>query len=673
MGKSKKIKKVFTEVLLIVPMFILLLTGVTSADQWAIEYEGIHYARDTGSSIQQTTDGGYIVAGNTQSFGAGVDDFWILKLNSDGTIAWQKTYGGTNTDWARSIQQTSDGGYIVAGETWSFGAGEWDYWVLKLNSDGTVAWQKTYGGSSSDYANSIQQTSDEGYIVAGETWSFGAGEYDYWVLKLNSDGTVAWQKTYGGSSSDYANSIQQTSDGGYIVAGWTWSFGAANFWVLKLNSDGTVAWQKTYGGSSSDEAYSIQQTSDEGYIVAGRTYSSGADDWDFWVLKLNSDGTVAWQKTYGGDEARSIQQTSDGGYILAGTTYSSISYEDILVLKLNTDGAVAWQKTYDTGGNDYLRFIRETTDGNFVLVGWNECPYYSDSADLIIIKIDANGEIPGCNIVGSFEANVTDTLAIIADTNVIPQESSVVPSDTDVLPQDTSAVTNVICGVPPNISVSPMSHNFGSVYVGSTSIPQTFTISNTGGANLVISSIGMTGGDAGMFSVAKDTCTSLTPTIAPGGSCTIKATFSSTGTGARSTTMRISSNDPDENPFDISLSGTGAPVVECSFSNYNTSVPRGGTLGFTMTIKNNTSESQTFLAATKVTKPDENPYPPSGYLLGPVSVTLDGNASKSPYRSHNIPDGAPLGTYTYHGYVGNYGVGIYDECTFEFEVVEQQP
>ncbi|MDI6733382.1 MAG: hypothetical protein QME16_05630, partial [Planctomycetota bacterium] len=164
-----------------------------------------------------------------------------LKLTSTGSIDWQKTYGGTGSDSAQSIQQTSDGGYIVAGVTQSFGTGSADFWVLKLTSTGSIDWQKTYGGTGYDRANSIQQTADGGYVVAGNTTSFGAGSNDFWVLKLNNDGTVAWQKTYGGTGGETANSIRQTADGGYIVAGNTPSFGAgsADFWVLKLNPDGT--------------------------------------------------------------------------------------------------------------------------------------------------------------------------------------------------------------------------------------------------------------------------------------------------------------------------------------------------------------------------------------------------------------------------------------------------
>ena len=361
------------------------------ASQWAKTYGGSGY--DEGSAIQQTGDGGYIVAGYTQSFGAGRYDGWVLKLNADGSVAWQKTYGGSSDDYAYAIQQTGDGGYIVGGFTQSFGAGNYDAWVLKLNADGSVAWQKTYGGSGNDYANAIQQTGDGGYIVAGYTQSFGAGNYDAWVLKLNADGSVAWQKTYGGSGDGCAFAIQQTGDGGYIVGGFTVNFVA---WVLKLNADGSVAWQKTYGGSGNDRTYAIQQTADGGYIMAGNTQSFGAGSYDAWALKLNADGSVAWQKTYGGsglDYAYAIQQTADGGYIVAGMTLS-----------------------FGAGENDV----------------W-------------VLKLDANGAIPGCSAMGISNATVNNANAIITNTNVTGMDTNVSPQTSTASVANTNATVTEIC------------------------------------------------------------------------------------------------------------------------------------------------------------------------------------------------------------------------------------
>jgi len=345
-------------------------------------------SNDQAYSIQQTTDGGYIVAGYTWSFGAGYDDVYILKVNSDGSLAWQKTFGGSSYDAAYSIQQTTDGGYIVAG----YMSGDVD--VLKLNPDGSLAWQKTFGGSSYDAAYSIQQTNDGGYIVAGGTESFGAGGRDVYILKLNSDGSLAWQKTFDESYVDVANSIQQTTDGGYIVAVGTESFGAGGYaYILKLNSDGSLAWQKTFEGGS---AYSIQQTTDGGYIVAGYTNSFGAIYRDAYIVKLNSDGSLAWQKTFGGsnwDEAYSIQQTTDGGYIVAGYTasFGAGSY-DAYVLKLSSDGSLAWQKTF--GGNDHEKAysIQQTTDSGYIVAGYT-WSFGAGYDDVYILKLDSNGEL----------------------------------------------------------------------------------------------------------------------------------------------------------------------------------------------------------------------------------------------------------------------------------------
>ncbi len=193
-------------------------------------------------SVQQTTDGGYIVAGYTRSFGAGSFDILLFKLDGSGNIQWAKTFGGSDYDWAYSVQQTTDGGYIVAGYTRSFGAGYSDFLLLKLDGSGNIQWAKTFGGSYYDEAYSVQQTTDGGYIVAGETHSFGAGSFDILLLKLDGSGNVQWAKTFGGDTIDLAYSVQQTTDGGYIVAGGTYSFGAGGYdlFILKTDANGNI-------------------------------------------------------------------------------------------------------------------------------------------------------------------------------------------------------------------------------------------------------------------------------------------------------------------------------------------------------------------------------------------------------------------------------------------------
>jgi uncharacterized delta-60 repeat protein len=366
---------------------------------WAKTYGG--EKGDAAYSIQQTSDGGYIVAGYTNSFGAGKNDFWVLKLNARGDVVWQKAYGGADDDYAYSIQQTSDGGYIVAGSTWSFGAGENDLWVLKLDPTGKVVWQKTWGGRFRDSAISVQQTFDGGYIMAGNTSSFAADWYDLQVLKLDATGDVVWQKTYGGAHWDEADSIQETADGGYIVAGFTYSFGAgeSDVWVLKLDARGNVVWQKTYGGRREDSASSIRQTSDGGYIVGGSTRTFDPAFGDVGLLKLDARGNVVWQRTYGGrglDEATSIQQTSDGGYIVAGSTWSfGAGNYDVWVLKLDARGNVVWQRTYGGRGLDEATSIRQTSDGGYIVAGstWS---FGAGNYDVWVLKLDANGNVANC-------------------------------------------------------------------------------------------------------------------------------------------------------------------------------------------------------------------------------------------------------------------------------------
>jgi uncharacterized delta-60 repeat protein len=311
---------------------------------WSKAYGGISW--DEATSIRQTPDGGYIVGGLTFSFGHGESDFWLLKTNSTGDMQWNRTFGGADFEKAFSVQVTSDGGYIVAGYTYSFGAGYGDVWLVKTNSTGSQQWNRTYGGTNTDWGCSVQQTSDSGYIVAGLTYSFGHGNSDIWLLKTDSAGHQQWSRTFGGTSLDEAYSVQQTSDGGYILAGTTYSFGAGlgDLWIVKTDSTGNLQWSRTYGRASYDWGDSVEETSDGGYIMAGFTSSFGAGDEDFLLVKTNSTGSQEWNKTYGGtktDRAYSVQETSDGGYVVAGWTGSLVNAtEDFWLVKTDSSGGV---------------------------------------------------------------------------------------------------------------------------------------------------------------------------------------------------------------------------------------------------------------------------------------------------------------------------------------------
>jgi len=362
---------------------------------WFKHYGGTEI--DQGYSIQQTSDGGYIVAGYTTSYTYGGYDFAIYKLNSSGNKVWFKHYGGIIDDYGFSVKQTSDGGYIVAGSTNSYTYGGDDIAIYKLDSNGNKVWFKHYGGAYLDHAYSIQLTSDGGYIVAGYTNSYTYGGFDFAIYKLNSSGNKVWFKHYGGTSDDNGNSIQQTSDGGYIIAGDTYSYAYGNndIAIYKLDSNGNKVWFKHYGGTNFDYAHSIQQTSDGEYIVAGLTMSYTNGSFDFAVYKLDSNGNKVWFKHYGGtgyDGADSIQQTSDGGYIVAGSSDSfTHGFKDFAIYKLNSSGNKIWFKHYGGAQGDFGHSIQKTSDGEYVVAGRSKSYTYGDY-DFAIYKLDSNGD-----------------------------------------------------------------------------------------------------------------------------------------------------------------------------------------------------------------------------------------------------------------------------------------
>jgi len=250
-------------------------------------------ASEEGKSLIQTSDGGYAIAGTTKSFGVGSGDVYIVKLDANGNLQWTKTIGGKNWEEGHSLIQTSDGGYAIAGTTTSFGAGGTDVYVVKLDANGNLQWTKTIGGKNWEEGLALIQTSDGGYAIAGATPSFGAGEKDVYVVKLDANGNLQWTKTIGGKNDDYGFSLIQTSDGGYAIAGYTKSFGAGgeDVYVVKLDAKGNLQWTKTIGAKNKyPSKLPLIQTSDGGYAIAGYTSSFGAGETDVYVIKLDKNG-----------------------------------------------------------------------------------------------------------------------------------------------------------------------------------------------------------------------------------------------------------------------------------------------------------------------------------------------------------------------------------------------
>lgn len=365
---------------------------------------------DEARTVQQTTDGGYIVGGYSYSNDDDISnhhgftayaDYWIAKLDFTGNLVWQKSFGGSDNEYANIIQQTTDGGYVVAGKTHSnfdgdvsYNHGGYDYWIVKLDSAGNISWEKSYGGSVDDEARCVQQTIDGGYIVAGWVASNNGnvagnhGNRDCWIIKLDTDGNLVWQKCLGGTSWDEANSIEQIV-GGYIITGYSDSndgdvsghhgnSATADFWVAKLDTGGTVIWQKSLGGTDNEMAYSVEQTTDGGFIAAGYTNSNDGDvtdfhgDRDYWIVRLDSIGNLTWEKTLGGwvpDYAYSVKQTSDNDFVVAG--YSSIINIDIdyWVVKLDSAGNIVWQNNFGGQNGDLAYAMSLTDDGGYILAG----------------------------------------------------------------------------------------------------------------------------------------------------------------------------------------------------------------------------------------------------------------------------------------------------------------
>lgn len=463
---------------------LMLVSAISHAQAPGIQWQNTISggSSDYLKSVKQTTDGGYILGGYSNSGISGdkteptlgYHDYWVVKLDAAGSIQWQNTIGGSGFDYLESVQETTDGGFILAGYSNSGISGDKtelcqggdDYWVIKLDASGSIQWQNNIGGSNYDYLYSIQQTTDGGYVLGGSSNSGISGDktestrgnFDIWVVKLNAAGNVLWQNDIGGSNEDYLFSIQQTTDDGYILGGHSISGisgdkteacqGLEDYWVLKLDAAGNIQWQNTIGGNNSDLLNSIQQTTDGGYVLGGYSSSSISGDKteplqgsaDLWVVKLDATGNIQWQNDIGGsstDRLISIQQTTDGGYILGGFSNSGISGDkteacqgnyDYWVVKLDATGSIHWQSDIGGSDEDRLYSIHQTADGGYIMGGYSVSPISGDKTepplgyhDYWVVKLEGacaptselcNGLDDNCN--GVADDGVIETISISA-------------------------------------------------------------------------------------------------------------------------------------------------------------------------------------------------------------------------------------------------------------------
>jgi hypothetical protein len=370
--------------------------GLTSyASGWSKVYGGT--GTDLGNgNLLQTSDGGYIFSGYTASYGAGGLDAAIVKTDSVGTLEWNITYGGPLDESFGDMIRSKDGAYVLCGYTMSFGAGRHDFWLVKVNSTGSVLWSQTYGGLGSEQGFSLFQTTDGGYALAGNTNSSGAGNLDYWLVKTDTTGVMQWNKTYGGTGNDVAMVVVQSSDGGYAVAGRSAAAGSSfnDFLLIKTDPAGNMLWNKTYGGTLNDQPNSMVPTPDGGYALYGATTSFGAGGNDGWLVKVDSNGNMQWNKTFGGSGAESalyVIQTGDGGYAITGSTpEKAVGGVDIYIIKTDSSGNQLWNKTYGGAGNEDAFSLIQTNDGGYAIVGNTRSFGYGNinNFDWYLMKVD---------------------------------------------------------------------------------------------------------------------------------------------------------------------------------------------------------------------------------------------------------------------------------------------
>ena len=358
---------------------------------WNLTFGGLY--GDGAHTIRETTDGGYIVAGYTQSYGAGGSDLWLIRLGDDGHEIWNKTYGGQGNEPVGfegetvDVQQTSDSGFIMVGATSSFGFSGGTVWVVKTDADGNELWNQTFG-TSGNSGGSVVQTTDSGYIIAATTSEVGThGQEDIWLIKTDEQGEMVWNTTFGGNDYDGANAVLQTVDGGYLILGKTLSSFAAgpvDVWLIKADAQGEMLWDTTIGGDSMDAANAIAPTADGGYILTGISGSYGDFRGNLWLVKIDANGDTEWIQTEGlggfTSEGYSVQQTSDGGYIVAGE-----KKDNMFMVKTDAMGVKEWDILLGGPKNDSGRSVLQTSNGGYIVAGYTES-FGAGETDAWIVK-----------------------------------------------------------------------------------------------------------------------------------------------------------------------------------------------------------------------------------------------------------------------------------------------
>lgn len=380
---------IFSKVLYVLSTSILLIGFCSCSKEdegpeilWERTYGGANY--DTGYGIEQASDGGFVIAGFTNSFGIGNTVMYVITIDSDGDTVWTKIYG-ISYEAVFSIDECADGGYVIAGYTDFFGAGGGDMYVIRIDDDGNSLWSQAYGGDSFECARSIKQTSDGGFIITGYTKSYGAGMFDVYLVKTNAAGDTVWTRTYGGAEQDFGKSVCETADGGYVVTGWTSSFGDNDdVYVIRTDADGDTLWTKAHGGPYQDYGEEIITSQDNGFIIAGVAGDPTNHVPTVLLLKLDENGDTVWISTFDDGRGYDVKQTNDGGYIIAGGHYVD-SHQNVYLVKVNSTGDIVWEKSIGGNASDRGYSVLETSNGGFIAVGATES-YGAGESDIYVVK-----------------------------------------------------------------------------------------------------------------------------------------------------------------------------------------------------------------------------------------------------------------------------------------------
>lgn len=367
---------------------------------------------DLGMSVCHNNSGGYILCGQSESYTTGAISAIAISIDSLGNLEWMQTYGGSDIDFGQSIDKTPDGGYIICGFTASFGAGGYDIYLVKTDSAGNQQWQKTFGGTGTEYGYCVKTLPDSGFILCGSTTSFGAGGTDAMLIKTDASGNAVWTKYFGATGNDGVYSLARTSDHGFVLAGYTFNFGAVsdNAWIIKTDSAGNQQWAEHFGGNGSERAMSIVQDVNHDFVFSGYSNSYGGGSQDFYLVRLDSAGTLLQDTVLGGmsdDKSFGIAACADQGFILTGQTASyGNGGLDLFVIKTDSVFNQDWSSNFGGFDNDQGFNILPTNNGGYITIGntWSYATFGFPYSDIFVVKLDSTGFADGISTFNSNES-----------------------------------------------------------------------------------------------------------------------------------------------------------------------------------------------------------------------------------------------------------------------------